>query len=447
MSRFEAADSVNGRPTFQMTRQFDLYDLMNNSTVDKPARGGLEQSARDIDFDKYADPFAGIHDVRPGSRCSNFGAERDAVNDKNVEPFRNRSTTDEQAVLGTLFDTLEKYLPPEQMNNFLEDFIKRLAAQFDRSGMGGYDTTPGAPPRNPRQGIGDGGHGNGGTRGDGNGKTGGDGNGKTGGDGNGKTGGDGHSGTDFPNNDKGLSKIPSHASVFNNVEKSDWKKNGNQAETALPAGADPSTANPANKITRMDVKHGPDGVSFYTEGTNYADSLYSHVLTREQQSQNDNHFRWSFDVTGGVNSDKAQAMEMDLWQARKEGDHYTRYMFGSQIAHDKLQIWDEKNQHWIDAAKLPMLKPGEKYHMEYDLVRTDDGRMWYKGITVNGKSLPLEHNIQFGKRTDWSNPSVGIQYQQDLKKGVPWGETVNNIHVASWHDTTVEDQLRRAGLS
>lgn len=242
-----------------------------------------------------------------------------------------------------------------------------------------------------------------------------------------------------------LSPIPKDARVWNNQESTEWRKNGNQLETAMPAGSNESQVNHSNNITKMEVTNTGSRTHFYTEGTNYADVLYGKTLTHDPAIQDANHLRVSFDMTGGQGSDKIQANEKDLCLVRKEGDGYVRYMFGTQITtHNELQIWDEKNQHWITAAKgIQLPKPGETYHMDYDFVRLPDGRMWYKGISINGEKIPLDNVIQQPRHTSWKEPSLIFQNQYDLKNGQPVGETLDNLSIAAWQDDTVMQQFQK----
>jgi hypothetical protein len=221
---------------------------------------------------------------------------------------------------------------------------------------------------------------------------------------------------------------PAHARVIKHVEdQGDW---GHCSACA----ADPEKSHPP--IASWDFQQHQqepslDGSSLrlhISGSTPYANALH---WTKFDGKKDYKNFLFEFDVYASPESLKAQNLEFDLFQ----GVNGRQFMFGTQCNYHKgiWQGWSAAITDWVDLPHAPCKKfAANKWtHVKWLLQRTDDGKLHYVSVTVNGTTHKVD-SYQPSRHNGWDDV-VGVQFQLDMNgDAVDYAIWVDRVTVAMW---------------
>jgi len=143
------------------------------------------------------------------------------------------------------------------------------------------------------------------------------------------------------------------------------------------------------------------------------------------------YFLFEFDVYASPESLNAQNLEFDLFQGHKGRE----FMFGTQCNYQK-GIWQGFNgiaHEWIDFPQAPCKKfPVNKWsHVKWLLHRTDDDKVHYVSVTVDGATDDIG-SYQPSVKNGWDKV-VGVQFQQDMNStAAGYAIWMDRIKVSMW---------------
>lgn len=125
----------------------------------------------------------------------------------------------------------------------------------------------------------------------------------------------------------------------------------------------------------------------------------------------------------------SQAVEFDINQFVKGQSFIWGHECRIAGGHE-WDVWDNEGHKWHPTGISCKPKSGEWNHLVIQVQRTDDDRLFFKSITLNGKTSNVNY---YGKPTptDWSG--LTINYQQDLNVNKdPYSVWLDKLNFVYW---------------
>lgn len=198
--------------------------------------------------------------------------------------------------------------------------------------------------------------------------------------------------------------IPAGASTYSNVDQmSGWQSCD---KCAGPGGDGPSTP---YSMTQYQSSPSMDGQStkFWLGGS----TPYSQALWWKQLGANDSVKNFVYDLYFYYTDSAApQALEFDLNQSVNG----KKYIFGTQCSprgSGQWDIWDNINVKWVSTGIACPAPPTYTWnHLTLEFKRTDDDKLMFVAITLNGKKSYL--NRYYAPRTVNAR-ELNVAFQMD----------------------------------